>query len=70
MRKEWQQAPASIPRLDIRWLLKESVVERNMTPDDVVTSTTALLDEVLKFPSFLYFLFTKITKLINRRIES
>jgi hypothetical protein len=47
MKSEWQEAPIEdLPRLDIRWLLQGVVEERIPTPDDVVTSTTVLIDEV------------------------
>lgn len=47
MKSEWQKAPdGELPSLDIRWLLQEIDEERIPTPDDVVTSTTVLLDEV------------------------
>jgi len=48
MKSEWEEAPAALPRLNIRWLLQETVHEgeRSSTPEDAVTSTTALLDEV------------------------
>ena len=45
MKSGWQKAPEELLRLDIRWLLQEKVDDRIPTPDDVVTSTTALLDE-------------------------
>lgn len=51
MKSEWQQAPDDLPRLDIRWLTQGAVEERIPTPDDVVTSTTVLLDEVFLFKS-------------------
>ena len=48
MKSEWEEAPnADLPRLDIRWLLQEVVEERISTPDDVVTSTTVLIDDVI-----------------------
>ena len=48
MKIEWEEAPnADLPRLDIRWLLQEVVEERISTPDDVVTSTTVLIDDVI-----------------------
>ena len=48
MKSEWEEAPnADLPRLDIRWLLQEVVEERISTPDDVVTSTTVLMDDVI-----------------------
>lgn len=47
MKSEWEEAPAILPRLNIRWLLQETNHggERSSTPEDAVTSTTALLDE-------------------------
>lgn len=48
MKSEWEEAPTMLPRLNIRWLLQETAQagERSSTPEDAVTSTTALLDEV------------------------
>ena len=47
MKSEWEEAPLVVPRLNIRWLLQETTNgERSSTPEDAVTSTTALLDEV------------------------
>lgn len=47
MKTSWQEAPADITRLSIRWLFHETVADPGKsTPEDVVTSTTAPLDDV------------------------
>ena len=45
MRSNWQLPPKELPLLDIRWLFQDTFTVAS-TPEDVVTSTTALLDEV------------------------
>ena len=53
MRKNWQEAPGELPRLDIEGLLSRETIEQRMpSPEDVVTSTTAPLDDVRKCPSW------------------
>ena len=48
MKKNWEEAPKEIPRLDVSWFFKEKVTERTPSPDDKVTSTTSNFDEVKK----------------------
>jgi hypothetical protein len=45
MKSEWENAPKELPSLDIKWL-QETVDKDDPAPEDVVTSTTALFDEV------------------------
>jgi len=46
MKSKWEKAPKEIPLLDIRWLLQDTVQKKQIScSEDVVTSTTVLLDE-------------------------
>jgi len=47
MKSDWETAPKDLPRLDIKWLLRETRKDKDdPAPEDVVTSTTVLVDEV------------------------
>ena len=52
MKDQWDTAPASVPQLDIEWLLNPQKDEAKgldevPTPENVVTSTTAPIDDVI-----------------------
>ena len=57
MKKDWEQAPDEIPHLDVRWLFHETD-DRTSTPENAVSSTTVLVDEVNSDLFALLFFFT------------
>ena len=54
MKDQWEKAPASVTQLDIEWLLNPQKDEPKdpeevSTPENIVTSTTAPIDDVILF---------------------